>query len=684
MPPLAGRKKGVRLVKSHPLKFKNEILLVASILLAKISFEFWVFMSGFRSMGPDDFSKILISQEWSQAPFFVLLPHVWLPLEFWTLGVALRIWSNPYFVSLLINSLFSVLAIIMLYRLAKLIFGQKVGLMSIIIAIFFPWVVWLSISCPGESMSHFAAFSGLFCLFKWRQSENNGYLFVSSLSFLMFAMLRHYGWFFSFLFSIYVIWQMVFDRRRCDNRKYLFLAALVPWVFPLVWLSLNYVRSGSVFHFLKWYPQYLSRIGAKPMPLQPLLVRIFKYPFYVFITSPVISTLSLLSLSYSLRKRSDNLLLYLFFILGYLFLSILWGIRSGTSTEFYPQRYVVIPVMLLIPLISHMISIFASSKRRMLAMALFTLVVAWNFFSSLSYPKWDPSLERLGIYLYQIWNDRQLDAEEKVLLVEDAQFDGFPIKVFSRHASNILFDRPYYRSKNSVLLQEAQEIDLFLQENNIKMIAVQNSALIKRIPPDFRFLACISGYKLFCSKEYEGALRQRVERVVRSKRNGDISATFGNKIELIGYSLPRDKFPKYGILHWRLLANSTVDYEFSIQFVNVEDRTVQFCTTALPVSGVLQNTRLGADTFGEDRVRYSLPPECPSGKYLLTVSVTRSDSIQLPIVSSTAPGLLGKREVSLASNYIVFPSKKEFIAQFVRGENRDVKLFLTILLSLLS
>ena len=674
----------MRRVGSHPFKSKYEIPTVGFVLLFKLLFEFSVFVSGFRSMGPDDFAKILMSQDWARAPFFASPNYVWLPLEFWVLGSSLRIWENPYFVSLLVNSLFSVLALTIFYKLTKLLFGPTIGLISMSIAIFLPWVVWLSISCPGDSMSLFLGLFGLFWLFKWRQSDEKRHLFLSSLSFLVFTMARQYGWLFSFVLSLYLVWQMVFKRKGNKNRIRLFLAALVPWLFPIVWFTLNYINYGDIFHFLGWFHKYVAQTEGEPLILQPFLVRVLQYPFYIFITSPLISTLSLVALSRSMREKDGNRSLYLFFIVGYLCLLTAWSIQSGRATGFYPQRYVLIPVMLLVPFVSHLIYMLASSKRTLLAIGLFATIIGWNVISSFRYPKWDPTLDCLGVYLSQMWHKGQLDAQDTVLLVEDAPYDALPIRVFSRHGDKILHDRPYYKSKTSVLSKAVHEMRQFLQENNVRMIVVQDPALVTRIPGDFRFLTCMSGYKLFCSEEIEDVLTQELHTVSRPDLNHRVRATFDDTIELVGCFLPTDEFHRYIVLHWRLLAYSIVDYEVSIRFVSVDDPAVEFSTTLLPISGVFQNTQVETDRLGEDRVHYRLPRWYPSGEYLLKIGIISPDSTRLPVASSTDAEAKGKSEVGVDRSYIVLPNKTAFIAQFAKGENRDFRLLLKVLASLLS
>jgi hypothetical protein len=657
---------------------------VALLLLVKLLFEFSVFVNGFRSMGPDDFAKILISQDWAHAPFFASPNYVWLPLEFWILGTSLRIWENPYFVSLLVNSLFSVLAVTIFYKLTKLLFGSTIALISMSIAIFLPWVVWLSISCPGDSMSHFLGFLGLFWLFKWRRSGKDKHLFLSSLSFLVFTMARQYGWFFSFIFSLHLLWQVFLNRSEGNNRVRLFLAAVIPWLFPILWFTLNYIHYGDVFHFLGWFHKYVAQTGGEPLILQPLVVRVFQYPFYIFITSPLISVLSLVALSQIVRRKDGNRSLYLLFIVGYLCLLIAWSVQSGRATGFYPQRYVLIPVMLLIPFVSHLIYMLASSKRMLVAIALCATIIGWNVISSFHYPKWDRTLDCLGVYLSHLWQKGQLDAEDKVLLAEDSPYDALPIRVFSRHGTNILHDRPYYRSEVSVFSRPIDEMIQFLQENNVRIIILQDPDLVTRIPADFRFLTCIGGYKLFCPEEIEDALAQELRRVPKPDVNRDVRAAFDDKIELLGCFSPRDEFHRYIILQWRLLAGSMVDYEVSVRFVSVDDPATQFSATFLPVSGVFQNTQAEADRLGEDRVHYRLPPQYPSGEYILEVGIISSDSTPLPVLSSTNTDAKGKNEVSVDQSYVVLPSKTAFIAQFVKGENRNFRLLLRVLVSLLS
>ena len=81
---------------------------LALTALAKAAIGASVLAAGFEAVSDDDYARVVIAEEWARAPRFDASGTSWLPLPFWVVGAAMRVFGRGLgtarFVSVLLGS----------------------------------------------------------------------------------------------------------------------------------------------------------------------------------------------------------------------------------------------------------------------------------------------------------------------------------------------------------------------------------------------------------------------------------------------------------------------------------------------------------------------------------------------------------------------------------------------------
>ena len=131
--------------KSAPYgKLKAGYWLLGAILLLKLIWQGVVLNHGFVSSSGDDFLRALVAYEWAKEPFFAATDFgfasvLWLPQHFWLVGAVLRIYPDLWLAPIMVSLFFAMASLFMLYQVTSYLFGEKIGLIAIILTGFLPW-----------------------------------------------------------------------------------------------------------------------------------------------------------------------------------------------------------------------------------------------------------------------------------------------------------------------------------------------------------------------------------------------------------------------------------------------------------------------------------------------------------------------------------------------------------------
>jgi len=617
---------------------KRTSLLLLLIVIAKVVYQIILLRDGFVSVSGDDFLRALIAHEWAKEPFFASAAFgeasvLWMPLHFWVVGVALKVYPCLWLAPALMSLCFSVLTLGLLYWIAQHLWGSRAGLITALLAGFMPWEIWLSMSGISDTLYQFTVLSGIAFVVKWEGSKrkHSTSLFMSATSFLFATMVRPEGWLFSVAFSAYLAWGWIVALRSGELKWQPILATMIPWFFVAYWLFFNYLIYGDPIHFIR-----LSRVSYldEAAGLDSLALRILKDPLMMLMVSPLIFPLGALALLTKLKEFMRNPLIrtYIFFVLAGLMLLTLAGV-AGTGTRSTPQRYVVLNVLLLIPFAASWLDAWSRwPRKRACAWGGIAAVLCLNLIGGFRYSEAFSDTVAVGRFLQSKWESGTLKPEDRICTERELlAYAGAPItnplerrmamvtdwclRVISNHpdqfgltiADDFNQEEGFHRKKVS---------DAFRQ-GAIRWILVRSEKGVRQVPTNYTFAGSVAGFSLFsdgkAAAALSGATKQRI--------SSPMSAPLSPDVTLIGYSMDRSSLPKYVSLYWSATRKTMVDYETRVQYVGGANQDAALDVKHAQQHGAYPSSRWAVDEIIEQRIDFPQSSELGPGEYVLKISL---------------------------------------------------------------
>ncbi|UCD05648.1 MAG: glycosyltransferase family 39 protein, partial [candidate division WOR-3 bacterium] len=490
--------------------------------------------------------------------------------------------NNLYVSSIVVNSAFSLLTIVMLYRLSKYLFNETVALLTVAIAVCLPWQVWLSLSGMAEPICHFFVVSGIYYCIRWIQEEERSSLHLAAISFLVVTMLRAEAWILPPAFCLLVLVESVRKRHTISTSKVEIACALaIPWIFVFLFFFESFMVTGKIIDKSnKMVESYLSLGGA----LAPLHLRLVRYPAYLFLVSPLISILSVFGIAQQLRNTDNRKSrYYLYFILFYFFGLVGNSTVTGADPTAAPLRVIVICALLLIPVVVASVLRLMETGHKKLGYSFFVFVIVWNTIFCFSYDRgYFQDICRVGDYLDGLWQEKFLEESDTICFeqtfTKSHEHDWVAVQVFSNRPDNCIIER-FDASENSIFLLDNREFIGEARARKARIVIVNSPELIRKFNEELTFLRFIGDYALFSID----AIPPNV--AAGAVKSGDIAErlniNFDNKLQLVGYTIPKVLFPYHVTLYWMPLNNMETDYTVFMEFERSSggkrlERTVHF------------------------------------------------------------------------------------------------------------
>jgi hypothetical protein len=672
-------------------------LILAGILSVKLIFQILVLRSGFISVSGDDFYRALIAYEWSKAPFISSTAIgsasvLWLPFHYYLVGVVLKIFPEVWLAPILVSLTFSLLTLLMIFFVARKLVDATVGLLAVVMAAFFPWEVWLSVSGIAATIYQFFILTGLYFTIKWRESLRSLDLFLASGAFLCTTMLRPEGWFFTLIFSGYIGFHFLqlWKQFKRHHKLMISLAILLPWSFIAYWLYFNYTAYGDMLYFVTLSKENYQ-IEAREV--DSLAIRLFQYPFILFVVSPTLFVLSILSLAGILKRRTQARNIYVLFVLSTFALQILASI-NGSGTNSTPQRYVVMYVILFIPLIASLLwrCLKRWGRKGSVFLAIgFLLFLSYNLVHSFEYSRDFEDEAKVGKFLRKMWEKGKLQRTD--VICTERTFRGFiglshtdfvqetfslvnkwGIQVLSNHPDNFVMDLTKDFSINVKDTYVASNLlESELQRNRVKILVLHAPDVIKKIPNPYKLVKVIGKYRLFSdTKNIFGESLYGVDEGDIEKR---FHETFGNQLVFHGYTLSKGSFPGDITLFWEIISGAEENYIIRLELIRegqhviLTDEIPSYQDEKLPERvGIINNT-----------INFPRTTDFIPDYYMLKLSVSKTDYTKLPLMQTS--GAMQETTITLGK-FPIIPSKRSVIKRLAKGERTDLRLFLRVLLTL--
>ena len=184
-------------------------LLILVFVRISLSAYLWNKADGmFILLRGDDMVRALqgfyaIKQFYILAPFSVFVPLIY--------GQALKLYPDPFLIPSIINCIFGLGGVLVLFFLARKLFWSNalgrnmVGLLSVGLVIFYPAFIWATLSADRHSVFFFLIFIGLFFWINYLKSRKRVWLLPTAVAFLFSTATMHEGWIYTFVFTIFML-----------------------------------------------------------------------------------------------------------------------------------------------------------------------------------------------------------------------------------------------------------------------------------------------------------------------------------------------------------------------------------------------------------------------------------------------------------------------------------------------
>jgi len=317
------------------IKNKNFKLLLFPIFL--FSFFSLIFFNYSYLQMADCYLRILSSQE----PLTIIFKNfinggAWLPLHFLILGIPLKIINQPLIIPRLTTLFVSVLTLIPFYLIiVKVFHSQKTALIALFLISTLRFFLYIASQTYSESIF---IFFFLWAIFFFLQKKYKLFIVFFNLS----SMIRYEVW---FLIPFLGFFFYLKEKKIKTTLLIIFFLCL----FPLYWIIINSLKNNHPLPIIE-IKLYWAKLEPSPnywsLPLsiivwcKSFLRAIPNYLWLFFI-------ISLLRIK---SYKIDH-----FFILAIviiIFLSLVFQVYFATM-EYFPERYLIISIYLIIPFISY-------------------------------------------------------------------------------------------------------------------------------------------------------------------------------------------------------------------------------------------------------------------------------------------------------------------------------------------
>jgi hypothetical protein len=231
---------------------KNKIyfLAIAIIIILFISSEYFLIHKGFYAISADESGHTLDAYFWyiGQGSLF----SIWLPFQKLIYSAAFFINKDLFFTPRVVSILFGVFTILSIADLTLQLLGNKfIALLTCFVSILFlPLSIFSVLPLEEIYFFFFTTFSLTF-LFRWINTNKNIHLWLSIISSSINTTTRYEAWLFTFIIFVIIVFRII--KGKSTKRKKFFIIVIIALLlsaFPLYWVYLSYINTGSITGFI--------------------------------------------------------------------------------------------------------------------------------------------------------------------------------------------------------------------------------------------------------------------------------------------------------------------------------------------------------------------------------------------------------------------------------------------------
>jgi hypothetical protein len=253
------------------------------IATAKTVVSFALLWSGFRSVSDDDFSRVVIAQQ------FVVHPQVdpsgtsWLPLPFWVYGGVMKAFGPSIATAQITAILLGVYAAVGVWVIARsLDLSPRAALLGGLIAASIPHAAYYGAAMVPDYPTAVLALAACATL----SVKHGPTRTVGAIAACMATLCRYETWPVAVVVTAYA----AFDaKHQQQERRWLLGAAVLAPAGAIAWMSHGVMRHHDAFFFVKRVTAYRRALGSDSIPWE---MRLLKQPLALFTGEPELALLA--------------------------------------------------------------------------------------------------------------------------------------------------------------------------------------------------------------------------------------------------------------------------------------------------------------------------------------------------------------------------------------------------------
>lgn len=291
-----------------------------------------VYLTGFRAISDDDFSRVVIAMRFAESPSLDPSGTSWLPLPFWLTGAAMTLFGSSLEVARAVAFLEGILGTLIIWQAARYLgLSRLEAWLGAAFASLFPYAAWLGVATVPEYLTAALMLFGV----ATASSRAEGRRLLGAGALALAALCRYEAW---FVLSAFVLLNL-YDAVRSRAPR-LVLPALLASLTPAAWLLHGHLDHGSATFFLSRVAAYREAVGGSKGSVWGELA---SYPILLFIREPELATMTLVATLAGWRLAGTDLARFArpTLLLGALLAGLMVGAIVGGAPTHHPERAVL-------------------------------------------------------------------------------------------------------------------------------------------------------------------------------------------------------------------------------------------------------------------------------------------------------------------------------------------------------
>jgi hypothetical protein len=454
---------------------------LAAVVTGRLVLHVLLYASGFESLTADEFARVVTAARWAEHPYWQTHGD-WLPLHPYLYGAVLKLWWNLLWAPRGLTILFGVVAIVGMALLTRMALGSwRCGLVGATLLAINPGHLWLSATPLTEGPYTAFVVGAVAALLRHLRRGGPAMVLLSGALLGLACGLRYEGWMLAMPYTGLLLHRAVRRSAPGGDCAALVVAAALPWVVPVLWLTGHWLATDDPLHFLHSIRQYKLTWYGGAQSYASYLRTFFRLDPFATVLAPVGCVLALRA------ARRDGALFALVLLCVIPFVVFVGLHRGQVESINNSVRYLGPFLFLTYPLVVVALETIGRSiirgrgkGYRFWCAALAFIAAGWQLHTAFGFvPDGNAVGLRIGQRLHEL---RAADGREppRPAVIELTYWTYLAIHVGANDVDRILYDRAIdlqHRQTRSLIYWDWPALRACLRQYDVGYIAVRTPEL---------------------------------------------------------------------------------------------------------------------------------------------------------------------------------------------------------------